>query len=64
MKFLKVKKQGKGRAIQNMVQLVPGDKVKAIMNVKNLEDKDFTESHNIVLVYQKRCDQKNSLGRF
>jgi DNA gyrase subunit A len=34
-------KQSKGRAIQNMVQLVPGDKVKAIMNVKNLEDKDL-----------------------
>ncbi|HEX5154930.1 MAG TPA: DNA gyrase subunit A [Parafilimonas sp.] len=57
-------KQGKGRAIQNMVQLVPGDKVKAIMNVKNLEDKDFVESHNIVLCTKKGVIKKTTLTDF
>jgi DNA gyrase subunit A len=57
-------KQGKGRAIQNMVQLVPGDKVKAIMNVKNLEDKDFVESHNIVLCTRKGVIKKTALADF
>jgi len=57
-------KQGKGRAIQNMVQLVPGDKVKAIMNVKNLEDKDFVESHNIVLCTKKGVIKKTTLADF
>ncbi len=57
-------KQGKGRAIQNMVQLVPGDKVKAIMNVKNLEDKEFTESHNIVLCTKKGVIKKTVLADF
>ncbi len=57
-------KQGKGRAIQNMVQLVPGDKVKAIMNVKNLEDKEFTESHNIVLCTRKGVIKKTVLADF
>jgi DNA gyrase subunit A len=57
-------KQGKGRAIQNMVQLVPGDKVKAIMNVKNLEDKAFVESHYIVLCTKKGTIKKTALTDF
>ncbi|MBV9960784.1 MAG: DNA gyrase subunit A [Parafilimonas sp.] len=57
-------KQGKGRAIQNMVQLVPGDKVKAIMNVKNLEDKEFVENHNIVLCTKKGVIKKTTLSDF
>ncbi len=57
-------KQGKGRAIQNMVQLVPGDNVKAIMNVKNLQDKEFIESHNIVLCTRKGVIKKTVLADF
>ncbi len=57
-------KQSKGRAIQNMVQLVPGDKVKAIMNVKNLDDKEFLESHNIVLCTKKGVIKKTTLTDF
>ena len=57
-------KQSKGRAIQNMVQLVPGDKVKAIMNVMNLEDKEFVESHNIVLCTKKGVIKKTLLADF
>ena len=57
-------KQSKGRAIQNMVQLVPGDKVKAIMNVKNLEDKEFVETHNIVLCTRKGVIKKTALTDF
>lgn len=57
-------KQSKGRAIQNMVQLVPGDKVKAIMNVKKLDDKEFVESHNIVLCTKKGVIKKTTLADF
>ncbi len=57
-------KQSKGRAIQNMVQLVPGDKVKAIMNVKNLGDREFLESHNIVLCTKKGVIKKTALADF
>ncbi len=57
-------KQGKGRAIQNMVQLVPGDKVKAIINVKNLEDKEFVESNYIVLCTKKGVIKKTALTDF
>ena len=57
-------KQGKGRAIQNMVQLVPGDKIKAIINVKNLDDKDFVTGHNIVLCTKKGVIKKTLLEGF
>ncbi len=57
-------KQGKGRAIQNMVQLIPGDKIKAIINVKNLDDKDFVTTHNIVLCTKKGVIKKTSLEDF
>ena len=57
-------KQGKGRAIQNMVQLVPGDTIKAIINVKNLEDKDFVTNHNIVLCTKKGVIKKTLLEDF
>ena len=57
-------KQGKGRAIQNMVQLIPDDKIKAIINVKNLDDKDFVTSHNIVLCTKKGVIKKTLLEDF
>jgi len=57
-------KQGKGRAIQNMVQLIPEDKVKAIINVKNLDDMDFVNGHNIVLCTKKGVIKKTTLADF
>lgn len=57
-------KQGKGRAIQNMIQLVPGDKIKAIINVKNIEDKDFITNNNIVLCTKKGVIKKTLLEGF
>ncbi len=57
-------KQAKGRAIQNMVQLLPDDKVKAIINVRNLEDKDFVTTHNIVLCTKKGIIKKTHLEDF
>ena len=46
-------KTSKGRALQNLIQLPPNDKVRAIIDVKDLQDNDFVNSHNIVLMYQK-----------
>lgn len=57
-------KQSKGRALQNMVQLVAGDNVKAIINIKNLDDKEFTESNNIVLCTKKGVIKKTLLADF
>jgi DNA gyrase subunit A len=57
-------KQGKGRAIQNLIQIPPDDKVRAIIDVKNLEDKDFVNNHYIVLCTKKGVIKKTLLGDF
>ncbi|MBO9565928.1 MAG: DNA gyrase subunit A [Niastella sp.] len=57
-------KTGKGRAIQNMIQLPPDDKVRAIIDVRDLEDKDFVKSHNIVLCTKKGILKKTELEDF
>jgi DNA gyrase subunit A len=57
-------KTGKGRAIQNMVQLPPDDKVRAIIDVKDLKDDEFVKSHNIVLCTKKGIIKKTALEEF
>jgi len=57
-------KQSKGRAIQNLIQLPGDDKVKAIIDVKNLADKEFVQQHYIVLCTKKGIIKKTSLEDF
>ncbi len=57
-------KQGKGRAIQNLIQIPGEDKVRAIINVKNIDDKDFVTSHYIVLCTKKGIIKKTLLQDF
>ncbi|MFN8253692.1 MAG: DNA gyrase subunit A [Ferruginibacter sp.] len=57
-------KTSKGRAIQNLVQITPDDKVRAIIDVKNFEDKDFVNSHYIVLCTKKGMIKKTDLEDF
>jgi DNA gyrase subunit A len=57
-------KTGKGRAIQNLIQLPPDDKVKAIIDVKDLKDEEFVKSHNIVLCTLKGIIKKTELLDF
>lgn len=57
-------KQSKGRAIQNLIQLPGDDKVKAIIDVKKLDDKEFVQNHYIVLCTKKGIIKKTSLEDF
>ena len=57
-------KTGKGRAIQNLVQLPPDDKVRAILDVKDLKDEEFVKNHNIVLCTKKGIIKKTELQDF
>ena len=57
-------KTGKGRAIQNLMQLPPDDKVRAIIDVKDLKDEDFVKTHNIVLCTKKGIIKKTELEDF
>jgi DNA gyrase subunit A len=57
-------KTGKGRAIQNLIQLPPDDKVKTIIDVKDLKDEEFVKGHNIVLCTKKGIIKKTELLDF
>ncbi len=57
-------KQGKGRAIQNLMQLPPDDKIRTILDVKNLKDEAFVNSHYIVLCTKQGIIKKTALSDF
>ena len=57
-------KQGKGRAIQNLMQLPQDDKIRAIIDVKNLQDEEFVKSHYIVLCTKQGIIKKTDLADF
>lgn len=57
-------KTGKGRAIQNLIPLPTDDKVRAIIDVKDLKDEEFVKSHNIVLCTRRGIIKKTELEDF
>jgi DNA gyrase subunit A len=57
-------KTSKGRAIQNLMQLQPDDKVRAIIDVANLDDEEFIKNHYIVLCTKKGIIKKTLLQDF
>ena len=57
-------KTSKGRAIQNLIQIPSDDKIRAIIDIRDLEDKDFVDSHFIVLCTKKGTIKKTTLEEF
>ncbi|HEY6956232.1 MAG TPA: DNA gyrase subunit A, partial [Flavisolibacter sp.] len=57
-------KNSKGRAIQNLLQISPDDKIRAIIDVKDLMDVEFVKSHYIVLCTKRGVIKKTELADF
>lgn len=57
-------KQSKGRAIQNLLNIEPGDKVKAYVNLLDLKDTDYINSNYIVLCTRKGIIKKTTLEAY
>ena len=57
-------KQAKGRAIQNLLNIEPDDKVKAYINLLDLKDKDYINSNYIVLCSKKGIIKKTTLEAY
>lgn len=57
-------KDSKGRAILNLINIEPNDKVKAYVNVLNLKDEDYINSHYIVLCTKNGIIKKTSLEAY
>lgn len=57
-------KNSKGRAIQNMLNIDPDDKVNAFIRVKGLDDKEYTTSHFIIFCTKNGVIKKTSLEAY
>lgn len=57
-------KQGKGRAIQNMVNLPSNDNIRTIIDVRDLTKREFVDHHYILLATKKGIIKKTPLADF
>ena len=57
-------KISKGRAIQNLLNIEPGDVVTAYLRVKNLNDMDFINSHYVVFCTKNGIIKKTLLEQY
>ncbi|MDD2527868.1 MAG: DNA gyrase subunit A [Lentimicrobiaceae bacterium] len=57
-------KNSKGRAIQNLINIEPDDKIKAFKNLKNLKDEEYINNNYIILCTRKGIIKKTSLEAY
>lgn len=57
-------KASKGRAIQNLLQLQGGDKIKAYIPIENLKDEEFLKSHNLIFATKKGIVKKTDVTAY
>ncbi len=57
-------KSSKGRAIQNLINIPPDDKVKAYINVKNLADADYLKNNFIIMCTKQGTIKKTTLEAY
>ncbi len=57
-------KQSKGRAIQNLISIAPDDKVKAFINIKNLQDEEYIKNNFIILCTRDGIIKKTSVEAY
>ncbi|MEI6019601.1 MAG: DNA gyrase subunit A [Bacteroidota bacterium] len=57
-------KQSKGRAIQNIISISPDDKVKAYINIKNLNDEEYANNNFIILCTKEGIIKKTSVEAY
>lgn len=57
-------KTSKGRALQNMIQMPPEDKVRAIIDIKSFDDEEFVKNHYILLCTKQGIINKSRLKDF
>jgi DNA gyrase subunit A len=57
-------KQSKGRAVQNLLNLAPEDKIRAYITVKNLDDAEYLDQTFIVFATKQGVIKKTSLEAF
>ncbi|PKV75567.1 DNA gyrase subunit A [Pontibacter ramchanderi] len=57
-------KTTKGRAIQNLINIEKEDKIRAVINVRDLKNQDFVLNHNLVFCTEKGTIKKTVLEAY
>lgn len=57
-------RNSKGRAIQNLINIAPDDKVQTHINVKTLQDEDYVNNNYILLCTKRGIIKKTSLKAY
>ncbi|OUN77793.1 DNA gyrase subunit A [Alistipes sp. An54] len=57
-------RSSKGRAIQNIIQIEPNDKVRAYINVKRLNDEEYVNSNYIIMCTKDGTIKKTKLEAY
>lgn len=57
-------KTSKGRAIQNLINIESGDKVRAVINVKNLSDEEYINNNFVVMCTENGTIKKTTLEAY
>ena len=57
-------KTSKGRAIQNLINIEPDDKVKAFINTQDLKDGEYINSHYVIMATKMGQVVKTSLEKY
>ena len=54
----------KGRAVQNLLSIDPDDSIKTYLNVRSIENPEYTESHFVTLVTRRGTVKKTTLTEY
>jgi DNA gyrase subunit A len=57
-------KTSKGRAIQNLINIEPGDAVRTIINIQTLTDEEYINNNYVILCTEKGIIKKTSLEAY
>lgn len=57
-------KNSRGRAIQNLIQIEPDDKIEAYVNVKTLDNNEYIKNNYIVICTEKGVIKKTTLEEY
>lgn len=57
-------KTSKGRAIQNLINIEPGDVVRAVINVESIDDEDYINNNFVMMCTENGIIKKTSLEAY
>ena len=54
----------KGRAVQNLLSIDPADRIRTYLNVRSIENPDYTDNHFVILVTKRGIVKKTNLTEY